>query len=167
MVPSRRRKVVERQLALRERLWPKVSEEKLWIRQDRVGKYKAGFTTMPKTIPLILDIMDDLANGKRVSKTYLELWCRAFDECFVTLSNRGDLAFYSGFAGQRGERTWVGRMRLLHKLKFIDIKPGPSGELSYALIWNPYHVIKSHHKARTPGLTEAKYNALLARASEI
>lgn len=35
---------------------------------------------------LSLSIMDDLSKGQPVSSTYLELWCRTFDESFVTLS---------------------------------------------------------------------------------
>jgi hypothetical protein len=58
-------------------------------------------------------------------------------------------------------------LRALHKLSFIDLKSGPSGPESYALIWNPYLVIKCHHDSKTPGLREDKYNALVVRALEI
>jgi hypothetical protein len=50
---------------------------------------------------------------------------------------------------------------------FIDVKPGPSGPMSYILIWNPYLVIKEHREKGTPGLREDRYNALMARAAEI
>jgi hypothetical protein len=58
-------------------------------------------------------------------------------------------------------------MKPMQELGFIDIKPGPSGQLSYALIYNPYLVIKQHREADTPGLREDKYTALVARALEI
>ncbi len=96
-------------------------------------------------MPLILSIMDDLANGQPVGMTYLELWGRAFDECFVTLSKPREMAFHAGFVGQRAERTWRGRMKIFADLGFIDLQPGPSGAMSYALILNPYLVIR-----RTP-----------------
>jgi len=35
------------------------------------------------------------------------------------------------------------------------------------LIFNPYLIIKWHHENGTPGLVQAKYNALVARAIEI
>ncbi len=161
---SRRRlkKYIEKQLALRARLWPKATDNELWIRTSH-----DGFITIPRAMPLILEIMDDMAGGQPVSSTYLELWCRTFDECFVTLSKPREMAFHAGFTGQRAERTWVGRMRLLHKLGFVDLKEGPSGPLSYALIWNPYLVIKRHQESGTPGVRADKYNALLARAIEI
>ena len=37
-------------------------------------------------------------------------------------------------SGQRALYTWGGRMQLLHKLHFIDIKPGKSGQFSHVLI---------------------------------
>src|SRR5262245_6133245 len=103
-----RKKIAKRQLELRERLWPGVEETDLWSRT-----LYNGFTTMPKAMPLMLSIMDDLANGQPVSGTYLELWCRTFDESFVTLSKPREMAFHSGFTSQRGERTWKARLKIL------------------------------------------------------
>jgi hypothetical protein len=77
------------------------------------------------------------------------------------------MAFHAGFASQRAERTWKLKLKALHKLRFIDLKSGPSGPESYALIWNPYLVIKWHRQQKTTGLREDKYNALAVRALEI
>ena len=164
MITSRnqRNKIGEKQLALRKQLWPDLKEESLWRR-----KVSQGFITIPRTMPLILAIMDSLSKNRPVSSTYLDLWCRTFDECFVTLNKSKEMAFHAGFSGQRAEQTWTDRMKALANLKFIDIKPGPSGPLSYALIWNPYHVIKEHHRSNTPGMRQDLYNTLAARAIEI
>jgi hypothetical protein len=150
-----------RQLKLRKELWPEVGDDDLWLR-----KKSDGFTTIPRTMPIIMSIADDLA-GERVSSTYLEIWCRAYDECFVVLSKSRELAFHSGFSGQRAERAWRSRVRKLAALGFIDVKEGPSGPESYALIRNPYKVIKGHKEKCTSGLAQDKYNALFARAVEI
>jgi hypothetical protein len=89
MVQRRRTlKIRETQQKLRSRLWPKLDESKLWHREK-----KHGFITIPRPMPLIMKIMDDLAGGQPVSTAYLELWCRSFDESFVTLSNPGNIAF--------------------------------------------------------------------------
>jgi hypothetical protein len=101
------------------------------------------------------------------SSTYLELWCRTFEENFVTLSKPREVAFHSGFDGQRAERTWRGRLRLLAEMHFINLKEGPSGPESYALIYNPYKVIDHHYREKTPGLRADKYHALLDRSTEI
>ena len=110
--------------------------------------------------------MDRLSKGKPLSATYLELWCRMYDECFVSLKPR-EMAFHAGFSGQRAEQTWSERMKILQKLGFIEIQPGPEGDLSYAVVLNPYKSVKRHFKARTVGLDKAAFNALLQRTSEI
>ena len=163
MIQRRRSsKIKESQQKLRDRLWPELDESKLWHR-----KKKKGFITIPRPMPLVMEIMDDMANGKPVSSAYLELWCRSFDEGFITLSKQAEIAFASGFGGQRGVSTWRQRMKSLQEMGFIDLKPGPAGPMSYALLWNPYLVIKTHKEQGTPGLREDLYNALMGRAYEI
>jgi hypothetical protein len=161
-MPRPKKKIAKRQLDLRQTLWPEATDDWLWSRHTH-----DGFTTVPKGMPLIMSIMDDLAKGQPVSSTYFDLWCRTFDENFVTLSKPREMAFHAGFDGQRAERTWRGRLDILAKLNFIGLKEGPSGPASYALIWNPYKVIKGHFERKTPGLRQDKYNALLERAGEI
>ena len=163
VLPSRRFKVppiAQRNLDLRAKLWPDISDADLWLRKQR-----DGYTTIPRNMTLFMAIMDQMSKGKPVSMTYLELWCRAFDEGFITL--RRELAFHAGFTGQRAERTWKERIRILAALRFIDIKSGASGPESYALIFNPYKVLEGHRANKTAGLTDGKYNAMLARAAEI
>jgi hypothetical protein len=162
MTSKPRKKIAQRQLDLRGRLWPSITDGHLWHRL-----HHHGFATIPRTMPLMLDIMNDLANGQPVGITYLELWCRAFDESFVTLSKPREMAFHAGFSGQRAERTWRGRMKILEELGFIELQEGPSGPMSYALILNPYLVIRQHYQGKQPGIRTDKYNALVERAVEI
>lgn len=154
--------IAKRQLELRAQLWPELKVTDLWTRKE-----SQGFTTIPRTMPLILAIMDALSKNRPVSSTYLDLWCRAFDECIVTLNKATEMAFYAGFTGQRAQQTWKGRVELLVELGFIKVQPGPSGPLSYAVILNPYRVIKRHHDLKTVGLFPDIYNALVQRATEI
>ena len=159
---ARTRKIREQQIQLRKNLWPQINEKRLWIRT-----VNDGFTTIPRTMPIIMNMMNGLSKNKPVSSTYLELWCRAFDECFVTLNKHQEYAFHAGFMGQRAVTTWKERISLLAELGFIDVKAGPSGDISYALIFNPYDIIKRYHEEKHPGITESMYNALVARAIEI
>jgi hypothetical protein len=153
--------IVQKQLDQREALWPDAKPH-LWHRT--VHK---GFATIPKTMPLVLQIMDELSKGKRLSETYLGLWCSTWDNSFVTISKPQEMAHAAGFGGQRAEYTWADRMKRLHQLSFINIKPGKSGPITHVLIWNPHRVIRDHHEKKTPGLVEATYNILLDRALEI
>jgi hypothetical protein len=147
----------------RAKLWPDVDFKKqLWHR-----KRNDGFTTIPRTLPLIVSIIDDLTKGGPAGMTYFELWCRSFDEMYVSLSKSKEMAFCSGFIGQRAERTWAEKIRKLAALGFIKIQSGQAGPLSHALIMNPYLVIKKMYEDGQPGLSKEKYRGLEDRAHEI
>lgn len=147
---------------LRGRLWPDLSEDELWDH-----KKFAGFTSIPRTMPIILSIIDDLTKGAPASSTYLELWCRAFPEMYVSLAKPDEHAFYSGFTGQRARRTWIDRIRKLRDLGFIHVAEGSAGELSHSVIINPHVALKRLREQKQPGLSTAKYNALIERANDI
>ena len=153
--------ITKKQLALRELHWPGAAPN-LWHRTAN-----KGFATIPKTMPMILKIMDEMTKGAPVSSTYLTLWCSTWDNSFVVLNKHGDMANAAGFGGQRGEHTWATRMKKLKELNFIDIKAGKSGPMSNAIIWNPHLVLRWHHDQKTPGLTEASYNSLIEWALDI
>jgi hypothetical protein len=154
--------IVKKQLAQRELLWPGC-EPNLWNR-----KAHKGLATIPKTMPLILQIMDGLSGkGKPVSSTYLGLWCETWDNSMVSASKQQELAHTAGFTGQRAVYTWGARVQLLHQLRFIDVKPGNAGPISHILILNPHWVIRWHHHEKTPGMDEGSFNSLLARAVDV
>jgi len=160
---SKRNAIKSKQLNLRSRLWPDLKSEELWNRMQ-----KKGFTTIPRTMPIIMRIMDSMApSGKPISAVYFELWCRAFDEYVVKLSNKEEMAFNSGFSGQRSVQTWNTRIDLLRDYGFIKLASGGQGERSFALIVNPYAVIKRHYEVKTKGVSQSLYNCLSARAIEI
>lgn len=151
----------QKRIDLRNKLFPHIRATDLWHR-----KTSTGFTTIPRGLPLVFVLMDKLSKGKPISSTYFELWCRMFDESFIKLKPR-EMAFHSGFSGQRAQKTWTERMKLLEELGFIETKPGLEGELGYAVVFNPYRVLEKLFKSQKPGLDEADYNALIERLNEI
>jgi hypothetical protein len=160
---ARKSKVVANIEALRLELWPNINDLHVWNRQT-----SDGFSTIPRTLSQIGSMADALSGkGKPVMQTYLELWCRVYDNGFVNLSRQQEIAFASGFSGQRAVATWRERMKRLQELDFIDIKAGPSGPFSYALIINPYWVVASHKKKGTALFPNDRYSALFERSLEI
>lgn len=154
--------IAARYLQLRDQLWPG-AEPSLWDRHAH-----KGFATIPKTMPLILGIIDEMTKNNPASRTYLALWCATWDNSYVTLSKARDLAYASGFGSQRAEYTWGTRMKLLQQLHFIDIKPGKSGPMGHAIIWNPHMVIRWHHENKTKsGMQEGSFTALVEWALEM
>ena len=153
--------VAKKYLQMREMHWP-ASETNLWNRRAH-----KGFATIPKTMPMILKIMDEMTKGAPVSSTYLTLWCNTWDNSFVVLNRHREMANMSGFGGQRGEHTWRTRVRKLHDLHFIGIAAGKSGPMSSAIIWNPHLVLRWHHSQGSLGLTHSSYNALRELALDV
>lgn len=131
-----------RRKQMRTRLWPEIDDQQLWLRTKSVG-----FTTIPRTLPLINRILD-LHSGKGfpVSSTYLALWCQVFDEGFVEVRNPRELAHEAGFGGPRAEATWKARMKKLEELGVLTAKPGVYGEYQFVLMLNPHHAIEKIYK---------------------
>lgn len=154
-------KIADRKLKLRQKLWPDTTDDDLWHR-----KTAKGWLTVPRTMPIILRTMDMLApKGKPVSATYLDLWCRTYDDSFVTVSKPREMAYFAGFTGERAHHTWVSRVRQLQELGFIEYKGGASGPVNYVLLLNPYRVIRQHIEAGV--LREDAANALQERMIEV
>jgi hypothetical protein len=145
-------------LGQRQQLWPKIPSSLLWDRRR-----DKGFATIPRTLPLMMVIADELTSGTPVSSTYLELWSRAFDEGFVKLDKPDEMALASGFRTQRRRHIWSQRLDLLKDLGFIALAPGAQGDRSFALLFNPYFVVK----ALRPRISAALYNALVGQANAI
>lgn len=152
--------ILKKQLEIRAKLWPEINPKMLW------GMDSDGWVAVPRLMPLMMSIMDDLSGkGYPVSRTYLEMWARLRDEQFLTLNRPEEMAFHAGFEGQRALRTWKDRVQRLANLGFIGLKPGPLGDSSYAVFFNPYHVVK---RAYLDGnVQERKWQALVVRANEV
>ena len=153
-------KIARQKLRMRDTLWPDLDETRLWSRER-----SDGWLSVPRPMPLLLKIMDSLSKGKPVSSTYLDLWCRTYDDSFIIANKDREMAYFSGFTGERAVRTWTMRMRSLKDLGFIDIKSGPNGPISYVLIFNPYLVVREHYEAGH--VNETFFNSLAQRMIEI
>jgi hypothetical protein len=153
--------ILKRQLNARRKLWPNLADRMLWSMNND------GWVALPRLMPLMLSIMDDLSGkGFPVGRTFLELWSRMYiEESFLVLNRPEEMAFHAGFEGQRALRTWKDRMRRLAELGFIGTKPGPLGDLSYVVVYNPYHIIKRAYLGGK--VQENKWQALVIRANEV
>src|SRR5207244_6996453 len=125
----------ERALLMRTENWPELPEERLWNRSRC-----HGYTTVPRTLALVMNIIDQLTKNQPAGRTYFGLWCRTYDESVVIIENPMSLAFEAGFTGERAVTTWRQRMQALLELGFIDAKPGSSGDFHFVLLYNPHWV---------------------------
>lgn len=151
-------KAQEKAQALRDSCWPDLDEQLLWNR-----KSVSGFTTIPRTMPLMMNIIDALTKNKPAGRTYFVMWCRTFDHSLLVIDNPMTLAVEAGFSGERALNTWKDRMRSLVDLGFIDAKEGPTGQFHYVLLFNPHKVVWNL-KDR---IQEGVFRQLQTRAIEI
>lgn len=154
-------KIKKNRMNVRDIVFGEVKDEFLWDRRKQ-----QGFSTIPRTLPHIGRILDALAGrGKPLSSTYWALWARVFDESFVEIKSPEELAFESGFSGNRAVGTWRSRMKILKGLGFINSEKGPSGEFHYVLIFNPYEILKKLKQENR--IEKELYQRLFMRAQEI
>ncbi|MEW7849537.1 hypothetical protein AB2N08_12620 [Massilia aurea] len=153
-------------LAMRKQLWPDITDEHLWLRNDR-----DGFTTIPRTMPLFMDLIADASKqvtaGKSVpaGKAYLVLWCRVFDEGLVKIEVEAAAAMEAGYTGERNVTTWREHLRVLKELGFIDYAAGLAGPCQFVLLLNPYHAVRA--LLAKGWVQQAAYTAVFQRAQEI
>lgn len=155
---TKRSKAQEKAKALRDSVWPDLDEQMLWNR-----KSVSGFTTIPRTMPLVMNIIDTLSKNKPAGRAYFVLWCRTFDHSLLVIDNPRTMANEAGFSGERAESTWKDRMRLLVELGFIDAKEGPAGLYQYVLLFNPHKVVWNLRDR----IQEHTFRQLQTRAIEI
>lgn len=129
---AKRMKMTERaqqQMALH---FPGMDPAFIWHR-----KTNDGFTTVPRTLPIIMQAIDMQSKGNPAGHTLMCLWARSPDTPFLTIENPATFAAEAGFQGERAVDTWRKRMRRLRELSMIQTKPGPSGDFHYVLLINP------------------------------
>ena len=162
MVSKKKNMRTERNLRMRQKLWPDLDSEMVWDYTKSKGWYH-----IPRVMPYFFKVMDDCSKSKPLSSTYFTLWCRHWDETgFFKINNPSLLTSESGFSGQRAVSTWRTRMRLLEKWGFIKTKPLGAEEHGYVLILNPYKVVKDLYETKKYS-DDGWYFALCERADEI
>jgi hypothetical protein len=156
---ARGKAIGEKNIKLRQKFWPEATEEDLW------NKSSKGFIAIPRVLPLIHLIMDELSIGSPVSDTYFALWCRNWDQNVIEVESAKTIAVESGFLGQRCETTWVSRIKKLKDLGFIKTAPGTSHEHQYILMLNPFRVVTNLYEKKK--VDKKIYNSLIERALKI
>jgi hypothetical protein len=115
--------------------------DKVW--SLKTNKEEKGWWTIPRTMPLIMTLLNILDKKGNMSRVYLELWCRAFDEGIVEVTDEEIHAYACGFLSSRGARTWRERIVMLEKLGFIKTQSIARRKYKYILLLHPHKVIAS------------------------
>lgn len=129
---ARRPKMAERAQRQMDVLFPNIPPELIWMR----GR-NDGFSTVPRTLPIAMQAIDNQTKGTPAGHTLFCLWARSPDHPLVTIENPNTFASEAGFHGERAVHTWRKKMKILADLNFLLPKNGPSGDYHYVLLTNP------------------------------
>ena len=157
---TRRMKMAERAAAQMAIHFPEAADEWVWQR-----KTNDGYSTIPRSLPIAMQIIDNLSKGQPAGHTLFCLWARSPDHPLITIENPATFAGEAGFSGARAVDTWRRRMKLLRDLNFIAAKAGTSGDFHYVLLLNPNAAVewlRSHKKVQ-----EVLYARFIDRLAEV
>lgn len=151
---TKRQNMMQRAETQRTAHFPDVPTNLLWHR-----KTSDGFITIPRTLPIAMEVIDALSKSQPAGHTYFGLWCRSPDHPLVTIENPAIFAAEVGFSGERAVDTWRRRMKTLREAGFIRTKKGPAGDFHYVLLINPNIVIEHlHSQGKVRNYTYSKFH---------
>lgn len=157
---TRRLRMSERAQQLLDLHFPNIPPQWLWRR-----KTNDGFTTLPRTLPLVMQAVDAQCKGQPAGHTLFCLWARSPDHPLVKIENPATFAAEAGFSGERAVDTWRRRMKRLRDLNLIVPKEGPSGDFHYVLLLNPNAAMEC---LRTQNLIQdGLYGRFIDRLTEV
>lgn len=140
--------------------FPEIPEAWKWTR-----KTHDGFSTIPRTLPIAMQIIDAQSKGQPAGHVLFCLWARMPDHPVITIENPSTFAAEAGFLGERAVDTWRRRMKKLRELQFIITKPGASGEFHYVMLTNPNAAIE--WMRRNSKVQDGLYSRFIERLPEI
>ncbi len=121
-----------------------------------------GFSTVPRTIGLILTLLEQLAaKGKNVSRVYSELWFRTTDCKLIEIEDEADIAYASGLSVRR----WKERIDILEQLGFVRVAPNGARRYGYIFLPNPHDLVVQMR--RNGQISDEWWGAFTKRCSKI
>ncbi|NUE67510.1 hypothetical protein [Snodgrassella sp. ESL0253] len=130
--------------SLRERLEQKFKETDIKSYEEKDywdRKTMNGFATIPRVLPITMQILDVLTKGKPIGHTYFCLWARQPDFSFMKIDNPTAFAIEAGFTRERAKDTWKTRMAKLVEYGLIKSYEGHTGPYHYILLRDPVKVM--------------------------
>lgn len=157
---TKRLKMSERAQQQQELHFPSLNPLMLWQR-----KVNDGYTTVPRTMPLVMQAIDVQSKGQPAGHTLFCLWARSPDHPLIIIENPATFAAEAGFSGERAVDTWRRRMKCLEKLNFIAAKKGTAGDFNYVLLLNPNIALE---QMRSDGKVQDElYGRFLTRITDV
>lgn len=139
--------------------------DRLWADAEAVvfPTKRGGWAQMPRTVPMIGTLIDQIRTKESAGRLYLVLWSYEFGDGFVEVPDPAMVALEAGYTMSRAERSFNERMRVLCELGFIRTAPLGVREFGYVLLVDPHQVVVNlRAQAR---LSELWWTTFLARCA--
>lgn len=157
---AKRLKMAERAQQQMDAYFPDMPDAWMWRR-----KKNDGFTTVPRTLPIVMQAVDAQSKNQPAGHALFCLWARSPDHPLVTIENPTIFAAEAGFIGERAVDTWRRRMKSLERLGLIRTKKGAAGDFHYVLLLNPNAAMEWMHRQNL--VQETVYARFVDRLLEI
>jgi hypothetical protein len=144
----------------RDALWPDASGVVF-------SPASGGWTQMPRTIPMIASLIDELCGRDKAGRLYITLWAYEFGDGFVEVPDPALLALEAGYVTNRAERSFHERMGILRKLGLLRTAPLGLREFGFLLLLDPHHVIAKMHYKKPGSVPSHWWTAFVARCSAV
>ncbi len=82
----------------------------MWLWQRKLND---GYTTVPRTLPYVMQAIDDQSKGQPAGHALFCFWARSPDHPLVIIENPATFAAEAGFKDERAVDTWRRRMKRL------------------------------------------------------
>ena len=128
-------------------------------------KSNDGFTTIPRTMPLVMQAVDEASKGTPPGHVLFCLWARSPDNPLLTIENPATFAAEAGFSGERVVDTWRKRMKKLREFGMITTKKGSTGDFHHVLLMNPNTGVESMR--RRSMVSDDLYGRFIDRMADI
>lgn len=157
---GRSKKGATNDMVLRDSMFP-AAANRLWEPVPSVG-----FVMIPKTLPFIVRILDEITSGAPVGRAYSVLWTFCWNnDAFIKMSRAKDIAYACGYTGPRGVRLLNERLAKLRELGMIETATGTEGDISFVYLPSPHYSILKLRQDGIVKIQDRSYNAFCERAT--
>jgi len=128
---------------------------------------KGGWAQVPRTLPMIASLIDELGGREKPGRLYLALWSYDFGEGYIEVPDPARVALEAGYTSNRAERTFSERMKILRDQGFIKAKALGAREFGHVLLVDPHRVVVALRASSPERIAEAWWSTFEARCSAI
>lgn len=125
-----------KRLDTRKELWPD-ADPIVFDTSDRSTK---GYAQIPRVVPLVARLINDVGGHENAGPLYQVLWAHDWGQGIVMDVHVKTLLYEAGYPGKgdRLERTWKERIKILEKYGFIKTAKKGFDDYGFILLVDPY-----------------------------